>query len=128
MSKSSGISSDSSYEAGMSCHVMNVMSYKDGVIIDPREAENRHLREAEIELDVPEEEEEADDKLNQAFIDPDKTITISEEERERRASERERVQRELAEAKKREAEINNLGWHGINNQQYTFLSKLDEFC
>ena len=122
MSKSSGISSDSSYEAGM------LMSYKDGVIIDPREAENRHLREAEIELDVPEEEEEADDELNQAFIDPDKTITISEEERERRASERERVQRELAEAKKREAEINNLGWHGINNQQYTFLSKLDEFC
>ena len=81
MSKSSGISSDSSYEAGM------LMLYKDGVIIDPREAENRHMREADIDLDVPEEEEEADDELNQAFIDPDKTITISEEERERRASE-----------------------------------------
>ena len=62
MSKSSGISSDSSYEAGM------LMLYKDGVIIDPREAENRHMREADIDLDVPEEEEEADDELNQAFI------------------------------------------------------------
>ena len=44
MSKSSGISSDSSYEAGM------LMSYKDGVIIDPRKAKNRHQREADIDL------------------------------------------------------------------------------
>ena len=134
MSKSSGISSNSSYEAGM------LLFYKDGVITDPLEA--RHAREKEDFMSylglVKREEEDDDlvpgqedndedgtevDEINQAFVDPDKTLVISQEQREEWAAERERRREEIMVTRKREREINNLGWHGINNDQYTFLSR-----
>ena len=63
------------------------------------------------------------DELNQAIVDPDKTLVISQEQREEWATERERKRKEIMVTRKREREINNLGWHGINNDQYTFLSR-----
>ena len=63
------------------------------------------------------------DEINQAFVDPDKTLVISQEQREEWAAERERRRKEIMVTRKREREINNLGWHGINNDQYTFLSR-----
>ena len=132
MSKSSGISSNSSYEAGM------LLFYKDGVITDPVEA--RQAREKEdfmsyLGLVKKEEDdllpglEDSDedgtevDELNQAFVDPDKTLVISEEQQEEWAAQRERRRKEIMMVREREREINNLGWHAINNDEYTFLSR-----
>ena len=63
------------------------------------------------------------DELNQAFVDPDKTLVISQEQREEWATERERKRKEIMVTREREREINNLGWHAINNHQYIFLSR-----
>ena len=63
------------------------------------------------------------DELNQAFVDPDKTLVISEEQREEWAAQRERRRKEIMMVREREREINNLGWHAINNDEYTFLSR-----
>ena len=63
------------------------------------------------------------DELNQAFVDPDKTLVISEEQQEEWAAQRERRRKEIMMVREREREINNLGWHAINNEEYTFLSR-----
>ena len=63
------------------------------------------------------------DELNQAFVDPDKTLVISEEQQEEWAAQRERRRNEIMMVREREREINNLGWHAINNEEYTFLSR-----
>ena len=60
---------------------------------------------------------------NLGFIDLNKTLPLSEEQREKLTSDHQKVKRVLADARKREEDINRYLWHGINKQDMTLQSQ-----